>query len=191
VTVCLSALFAVGRPNPTIMSYVGKLTVTKVYDANICTIFEKTIHFEKKKFYICTQIKSISMTKTILSLILATFLLGGCKPTERIVYVDKPYPVDVVKVVNDTLIIEGKDSIVYKERNDTVFYERYSTKWREKIKVRVDSIPYPVKEIHTEKVEVEKPVLVKDWVWYLGLASLVFMFVFVVLKIKRIFAIGS
>lgn len=131
------------------------------------------------------------MCKTILSLIFALFLLVGCKPAERIIYVDKPYPVDVVRVIRDTLITEGKDSIIYRQRNDTVFYERYSTKWRDRVSVKVDSIPYPVKEIHTETVEVEKPVLQKDWVWYFGLSALIFLFVFVVLKIKRIFAIGS
>ena len=131
------------------------------------------------------------MKKAILSLILALFLLVGCKPSERIIYVDKPYPVDVVRLVKDTIRIEGKDSIVYKQRNDTVFVEKYSTKWREKITVKTDSIPYPVKEIYTEKVEVEKKVLVKDWVWYLGLITIISGFVFLVVRIKRIFAIGS
>ena len=88
----------------------------------------------------------------ILSLFLATLSLVGCKPTERIIEV----PVEVTKYVqrSDTVQVYSTDSIYIRERNDTVWIEKYKTLYRDRIQVRVDTVPKVVKV--TEKITLEK-----------------------------------
>lgn len=122
--------------------------------------------------------------KLILSLFLATLLLIGCKPTERIIEV----PVEVTKYVqrSDTVNVQLVDSIYIRERNDTVWIEKYKTLYRDRIQVRVDTIPKVVKV--TEKVTVTKQVKVRGFVWWsgvIGLATLCVGIVYGLLRIKK------
>lgn len=104
----------------------------------------------------------------ILSLFLATLSLVGCKPTERIVEV----PVEVTKYVqrSDTVQVYSTDSIYIRERNDTVWIEKYKTLYRDRIQVRVDTVPKVVKV--TEKITIEKKVKVRGVVWWAGIVAI-------------------
>lgn len=120
--------------------------------------------------------------KTILSLILAILLLAGCKPTERIVEV----PVEVVRYVqrSDTVQVYSTDSIYIRERNDTVWIEKYKTLYRDRIRVRVDTVPKVVKV--TEKITLEKKVKVRGFVWWSGLVAIVALCVGIIIGLLRI-----
>ena len=90
----------------------------------------------------------------ILTAVLATIFLVGCKPTERIIEV----PVEVTRYVqrSDTVQVYSTDSIYIRERNDTVWIEKYKTLYRDRIQVRVDTVPKVVKV--TEKITLEKKI---------------------------------
>lgn len=105
----------------------------------------------------------------ILSLFLATLSLVGCKPTERIVEV----PVEVTKYVqrSDTVQVYSTDSIYIRERNDTVWIEKYKTLYRDRIQVRVDTVPKVVKV--TEKITLEKKIKVRGIIWWAGIVGIV------------------
>lgn len=105
----------------------------------------------------------------ILSLFLATLSLVGCKPTERIIEV----PVEVTKYVqrSDTVQVYSTDSIYIRERGDTIWIEKYKTLYRDRIQVRVDTVPKVVKV--TEKITLEKKVKVRGVIWWSGIVGIV------------------
>lgn len=118
----------------------------------------------------------------ILSLFLATLSLVGCKPTERIIEV----PVEVTKYVqrSDTVQVYSTDSIYIRERNDTVWIEKYKTLYRDRIQVRVDTVPKVVKV--TEKITIEKKIKVRGFVWWSGLVAIVALCVGIIIGLLRI-----
>ena len=128
------------------------------------------------------------MKKLIFSLVVTLLLLSGCKPTETLVYVDRPFPVEVISIKTDSVLIYEKDSIMMYTKGDTIFRTQYSVRWRDKIVERIDTVPKVVKEtVYIDKpVEVEKRV--HDWIWWVGLLSMFGFIIFATLKIKRIFA---
>ena len=100
----------------------------------------------------------------ILTAVLATIFLVGCNPTERIIEV----PVEVVRYVqrSDTVQVYSTDSIYIRERNDTVWIEKYKTLYRDRIQVRVDTVPKVVKV--TERITLEKKIQVRGIIWWSG-----------------------
>lgn len=122
------------------------------------------------------------MKKSILSLFLAILSLVGCKPTERIVEV----PVEVTKYVqrSDTVEVYNTDSIYIRERNDTVWIEKYKTLYRDRIRVRVDTVPRIVKV--TEKITLEKKVKVRGFVWWSGIVGLAALCIGIIIGLLRI-----
>lgn len=128
------------------------------------------------------------MKTIILSLVATLLLLSGCKPTETLVYVDRPFPVEVISIKTDSVMIYEKDSIMMFTKGDTIFRTQYSIRWREKIVERIDTVPRIVKETTYIDKEVEVVKIQKDWIWWVGLLSMFLIVVFATLRIKRIFA---
>lgn len=113
-------------------------------------------------------------------IIILCLLLTGCKTTQYV-------PVEVTKVeyinkeTKDSIYV--RDSIFVKEKNDTVFLEKYRLVYKDKLIhdtiIRVDSIPY----INT--VEVIKEVnRVKNWQIVLMVLGGVFI-AYIILKLKN------
>ena len=114
-------------------------------------------------------------------------LFGSCT-TERVVTVEK--------VRTDTLwqnhtkhdSIWMHDSIHIKEKGDTVWIERWHNKWENHLKhdtvyqSRADSVPIPypvVKEVPAKMSQCQK------WLMWIGLATVLGVIIFVVIKLKR------
>jgi hypothetical protein len=123
----------------------------------------------------------------ILSLILGLFLFVGCKPTEKIVYVDRVND----RVVNriDSVVVTNTDTVRLFERGDSVFSE--VIKWRVKNKVEIKRDTVRIKEIVTITKEVHPAVKEKKGLSTfnkIGLTAIILLAVILFFKIKRIFA---
>ena len=118
----------------------------------------------------------------ILTAVLATIFLIGCKPTERIIEV----PVEVTKYVqrSDTVQVYSTDSIYIRERGDTVWIEKYKTLYRDRIQVRVDTVPKVVKV--TEKITLEKKIKVRGIIWWAGIVGLAALCIGIIIGLLRI-----
>lgn len=128
------------------------------------------------------------MKTIIFSLVATLLLLSGCNPTETLVYVDRPFPVEVISIKTDSVMIYEKDSIMMFTKGDTIFRTQYSIRWREKIVERIDTVPRIVKETTYIDKPVEVVKIQKDWIWWVGLLSMFLFVIFATLRIKRIFA---
>ena len=126
----------------------------------------------------------------ILLVIIAIILcwaLSSCKTTEYVsVETVRTDTVYIAHIVTDS--VYQHDSIYIHEKGDTVWYERWHTQYRDRLRIdtvyqaRVDTIakPYPViKEVEKKLTKTQKGLM-----WIGGL-SLLAMFVFVVYKVKR------
>lgn len=128
------------------------------------------------------------MKTILLSLIVALFFLG-CKPIERIVYVEREVPVEVVSVKTDTLRLLEKDSIFVSKMNDTIRIERFSIRYRDRISIKIDTVP----KIVTVETIIEKPIekiIEKQrlgFFWWFGLVAVGLLFAYVVHKIGIFF----
>ncbi|MFT3753677.1 MAG: hypothetical protein QM800_12665 [Paludibacter sp.] len=97
------------------------------------------------------------MKKLILLLIsVCCLLLAGCKAKQIIIH-DTQY-IDRVKV--DSVNVFKHDSIRITQKGDTVFYQVFKTLYKDKIRIKIDSVykyidkPVPVEKI--VKVSIEK-----------------------------------
>ena len=119
--------------------------------------------------------------KTILSVILALFLLSGCKTKEVVRYV--PINNTVIKI--DSFIVLKTDSFREIRKGDTIYSDRWKTLYKESIRIQHDSIdkPYEVRVPY----EVEKIVIQykHDTVWWIGLSFIVGALLFGLYKIIK------
>lgn len=119
--------------------------------------------------------------KTILSVILAIFLLGGCKTNEVVRYV----PVKSVVYKIDSVEILKTDSFREYVKGDTLYRDRWRTLYKVHERVQHDSIdkPYEVRVPY----EVEKIVIQykHDTVWYIGITFIVGALLFGLYKIIK------
>ena len=114
-------------------------------------------------------------------------LLTGCKTTEYVpVETVRTDTVYIAHIVTDS--VYQHDSIYIHEKGDTVWYERWHTQYRDRLRIdtmyqaRVDTIakPYPViKEVEKKLTKAQKGMM-----WIGGL-SILAIIVFVVYKVKR------
>lgn len=124
-----------------------------------------------------------------LLLLAAVTMMVGCKTVEyeyipmETVRTDTVY---IAHIVTDS--VYRHDSIYIHEKGDTVWYERWHTQYRDRLRIdtvyqaRVDTIakPYPViKEVEKKLTKTQKGLM-----WVGGL-SLMALFVFGVNKVKR------
>ena len=120
--------------------------------------------------------------KPILSLFLATLMLFGCRTTEIV----REVPVEVIKYVqrSDTVTTVRTDSVYIRERNDTVWIEKYKTLYRDKITVRIDTVPTVVRL--KETITVTKVKKVRGVIWWSGIVALIALCVGIVYGLLRI-----
>jgi len=125
------------------------------------------------------------MKKLILSLTIALFLLNGCKPTERIVIQTVEVPRIEIRI--DSVLVQRTDSFVRYTKGDTIFFEKYKTLYRDRIKIQKDT----VSKIIEVPVEVEKIKVVEklrtDWIWWIGIVSLIGIAIFAFIKLRKLF----
>lgn len=119
--------------------------------------------------------------KTILIVILALFLLGGCKTKEVIRYVDIPS----VSVRIDSFTIQRTDSFREFTKGDTIYSYRWKTLFKDRVKIKMDTINIPF-EVRVP-FEVEKEVIKykHDTVWYVGLLFIIGTLLFLLYKIIK------
>jgi hypothetical protein len=121
------------------------------------------------------------MKKLILFFAVLVVLLASCKSKELIRYVEVP----TIKVKIDSVIVHRTDSIVSFQRGDTVYVEKYKTLFRDRFRIKIDSISIPVEVIKEKPVEVikEKPVL--GFFWWTGVLSILLAGIWAVWKIRK------
>ena len=119
--------------------------------------------------------------KTILTVFLAIILLSGCKTKEVIRYVDVP----TIKLQIDSFTTYKTDSFVQFQKGDTLFRDRWRTMYKERIKIKSDSIyiPYEVRvDVPVDKIVIQYK---HDTIWWIGLIVSVGLFLFTLYKIIK------
>lgn len=86
---------------------------------------------------------------------------------------------------SDTLIVNTTDSVYIRQKGDTTYSEKFRTVYRDRVRVERDSVPYIVEITKTEFREVEKPVKVRDWIWWIGAIGIFYAFVRLVLFVRK------
>lgn len=132
---------------------------------------------------------------TIIRIIVAALLvallvtiLPSCKTVDclpEVVYKDSIR----TEYKHDSTYIYQRDSIFIKEKADTVFVNKYVTRYKDVLKVERDTVWRDNTQTIVKEVEVEKPIapFVKWFAWW-GAAALLILLLWVVLKIyKRYF----
>ena len=124
--------------------------------------------------------------KQSIILILVLIFLSSCKTIE--VTKDKTV-VDSTKntskeiiTKHDSIYIYHRDSIFIKQKNDTVFIEKWNTKIERLIKrdtvIKIDTIYQDKKQIITEyQVETKTETIYVKWLFWLGLAIPVVLYI--------------
>ena len=127
------------------------------------------------------------MKQHILSLILALFLLSGCKTTQDVQYVDRDVVKYVDRLVKDSVHIYNTDTVKIQQKGDTIYYTNIKWRIEYRDKIKRDTVSKIVEITKT----VEKPVeIIKnkfgflDWI---GLTALLSLFLFIVYKLRRFF----
>lgn len=123
------------------------------------------------------------MKNIILSIAVALLLLSGCKAKERIVIQTVEVPRIEVRV--DSITIHRTDSFVQKFKGDTVYFESYKTIYKDKIKIKIDTIT----KLVTVEVPVDREVVKYKWgiMSWIGLGLSLAGFAWAILKLKKIF----
>ena len=131
---------------------------------------------------------------TIIRIIVAALLvallvtiLPSCKTVDcipEVVYRDSIR----TEYLHDSIYRYERDSIFIKEKADTVWMEKYITRYKDVLKVERDTIWRDNTQTIVKEVEVEKPIapFVKWLAWW-GAAALLILLLWVVLKIYRKF----
>ena len=124
--------------------------------------------------------------KQSIILILVLIFLSSCKTIE--VTKDKTV-IDSTKntskeiiTKHDSIYIYHRDSIFIKQKNDTVFIEKWNTKIERLIKrdtvIKIDTIYQDKKQIITEyQVETKTETIYVKWLFWLGLAIPVVLYI--------------
>lgn len=89
----------------------------------------------------------------------------------------------------DSIYLYEKDSIFIKEKADTVFVEKYITRYKDVMKIERDTI-YQENKVVEVKVEKYIPTFVKVMAWIGGALSLLLL-IWVVLKVYRRFVLKA
>lgn len=133
---------------------------------------------------------------TIIRIIVAALLvallvtiLPSCKTVDcipEVVYRDSIR----TEFKHDSTYIYERDSIFIKQQADTVFVNKYITRYKDVLKVERDTLWRDRTETIVKEVEVEKPIapFVKWLAWW-GVAALVILLLWLALKIYRKFFI--
>lgn len=123
------------------------------------------------------------MKKHYLIAILGIIFLFGCKPKE--VIIERNTYKDRLQI--DTIIQKQSDSVFVKQKGDTIWFEKYKTLYRERIKIQKDTINIQktdtiIKTIVKKEVVIQKKM---DIFWWAGLIGCVLFIVWLILWIKK------
>ena len=133
---------------------------------------------------------------TIIHIIVAALLvallvtiLPSCKTVDclpEVVYRDSIR----TEYIHDSIYRYERDSIYIHQKADTVWMEKYITRYKDVLKVERDTVWRDNTQTIVKEVEVEKPIapFVKWLAWW-GAAALLILLLWVVLKIYRKFFI--
>lgn len=125
-------------------------------------------------------------TKLILAL-LVILSMTACKTIDCI---PETIVRDSVRIEQklDSIYLYEKDSIFIKEGRDTIFVEKYITRYKDVLKVQRDTIYQDNKVVEVKEVLVEKPIAgVVKWFAWIGLGFIVFYLIKIALWIYRKF----
>ena len=134
--------------------------------------------------------------ETIIRIIVAALLvallvtiLPSCKTVDclpEVIYKDSIR----TEYIHDSIYRYERDSIYIHQKADTVWMEKYITRYKDVLKVERDTIWRDNTQTIVKEVEVEKPIapFVKWLAWW-GAAALLILLLWVVLKIYRKFFI--
>ncbi len=123
------------------------------------------------------------MKKHYLIAILGIIILTGCKPQE--VIIERTEFKDRLQI--DTFIVKQSDSVFVKQKGDTIWFEKYKTMYRERIKIQKDTVNIQrtdtvVKNVVKKEVVIQKT---HDIFWYVGLIGSILFIVWLILWIKK------
>lgn len=123
------------------------------------------------------------MRKQYLIAILGIIFLTGCKPQE--VIIERTTFKDRLQI--DTIIQKQSDSVFVKQKGDTIWFEKYKTLYRERIKIQKDTVSIQrtdtvVKNVVKKEVVIQKT---HDIFWYVGLIGSILFIVWLILWIKK------
>lgn len=112
---------------------------------------------------------------TILSVFAALLFFSGCSP--RILVREVVKDSLIVRTVLDSVYLYEKDSIFIKQKGDTVFFERWSIRYKDKIiekkdttyidKVQVKEVPVPAQLTWWQKWQI------RSFWWLFGVVAIV------------------
>ena len=116
-------------------------------------------------------------------------MLQGCKTVDCIPEVEYRDSIRT-EYIHDSIYRYERDSIFIHQKADTVWMEKYITRYKDVLKVERDTVWRDNTQTIVKEVEVEKPIapFVKWLAWW-GAAALLILLLWVVLKIYRKFFI--
>ena len=127
--------------------------------------------------------------QTIVAAILVAmmvWMLQGCKVQDCI---PETIVKDSIRVEfkHDSTYIYEKDSVFIKEKADTVFVEKWKTRYKDVLKIERDTIYQENKVVEVKQVKYI-PAFVK-WLAWIGAAAILLSVLWVVLKVYRRFVL--
>lgn len=109
-------------------------------------------------------------------------LVPGCKPKEIIIHdIEYRYKTQI-----DSVNVYKHDSIRITQRGDTVYYQTFKTLYRDRIKLKTDSVDKYIRQQTTTTKYIEKPL--KPWQKALintGILSILLGIIFIIYKLKN------
>jgi hypothetical protein len=90
----------------------------------------------------------------------------------------------------DSIYLYEKDSIFIHEKADTVFINRFVTRYKDVMKIEHDTVYQDNKVVEVKEVLVEKPIAgVVKWFAWIGLAAVLIVVIKIGLKVYRKFVL--
>ena len=121
--------------------------------------------------------------KKYIIFITVMFAFIGCKPIEKLIYIDVPR----IVLKTDSVYINSTDSFMERQKGDTILQYRFKTYYKEKIKLSTDTITV-VKEVKVPvEIEVDKIIIQKGFFYYSGMFGWLLFVSFVGYKIYNFF----
>ena len=138
------------------------------------------------------NINAATIIRIIVAALLVALLvtiLPSCKTVDcipEVIYKDSIR----TEYIHDSIYRYERDSIYIHQKADTVWMEKYITRYKDVLKVERDTVWRDNTQTIVKEVEVEKPIapFVKWLAWW-GAAALLILLLWVVLKIYRKFFI--
>lgn len=90
----------------------------------------------------------------------------------------------------DSIYLYEKDSIYIQQKADTIFVNKYVTRYKDVMKIERDTIYQDNKVVEVKEVLIEKPIAgVVKWLAWIGLAAVLIVVIRIGLKVYRKFVL--